>query len=681
MNDMYSFKGIIIGLLSLLVLSVGCKRKEATWDVDNTAPLFRSNLTLNDVDNDFLKQTSSDSSYSLVYDNLIFDSRLYDIETPDTSILTSFNLQRLKLLDNAIENYITLGQINPSFNLFNGQTLTLPATSQSNLPPQAIDASEFFETATFNKGFLDITITNELPITLTKLDFELQNQADNSNVASGVFLNLTTNNSETKSIDLAGRTINKGLLGIINLIETAASSGAVLVDVSKGIKISLSLRDLEPQSATAAFPNQTVVDRDESLVIEMDGPELKTFKVASGNLSIEVESTIQEDMTLDFRIPSATINGNSLKRVVKFPGAKPGQSWKETEVVDLTGYTLDLRGENPTVRDTFNTFHQILKILLDSSGRKVTITLDDSINVSYRLEVLQPEYSVGYMGQTANPSVGRTAFELFKGLSGSANVSNFKTTLIAKNSIGVDGTIKVNKLEGENIFGNTNEALTSSIFDNPIVINKPSFLSRIPAETEIELNAGNSTINDFIGNFPQWIDYDIEVGTNPNGNVSAWRDFVFDDSRLQLYLRLESDANFALGNLILRDTQAVNFGNVDDYKRLKQAFLLFRIENQFPVGAEIELTLLDQNQNFLTTLDIKDENNSIAASSGLVQGQTGAISHIEIGLGKEKIKYLANAKFIKIKTNLTSLGSNVKIYNWQSLLVSCNVRFEYEAAL
>ena len=319
--------------------------------------------------------------------------------------------------------------------------------------------------------------------------------------------------------------------------------------------------------------------------------------------------------------------------------------------------------------------------MLDSSGRKVTITLDDSINVSYRLEVLQPEYSVGYMGQTANPSVGRTAFELFKGLSGSANVSNFKTTLIAKNSIGVDGTIKVNKLEGENIFGNTNEALTSSIFDNPIVINKPSFLSRIPAETEIELNAGNSTINDFIGNFPQWIDYDIEVGTNPNGNVSAWRDFVFDDSRLQLYLRLESDANFALGNLILRDTQAVNFGNVDDYKRLKQAFLLFRIENQFPVGAEIELTLLDQNQNFLTTLDIKDENNSIAASSGLVQGQTGAISHIEIGLGKEKIKYLANAKFIKIKTNLTSLGSNVKIYNWQSLLVSCNVRFEYEAAL
>jgi len=82
---------VIVGLLMVFVLlSTSCKRKETTWDVDNSAPLFRSELSLNDVSNDILKQTSLDSSYSLVYDNLIFDSRLYDIQTPDTSILTSF---------------------------------------------------------------------------------------------------------------------------------------------------------------------------------------------------------------------------------------------------------------------------------------------------------------------------------------------------------------------------------------------------------------------------------------------------------------------------------------------------------------------------------------------------------------------------------------------------------------
>jgi len=312
---------------------------------------------------------------------------------------------------------------------------------------------------------------------------------------------------------------------------------------------------------------------------------------------------------------------------------------------------------------------------------KVKITLNDSIRVSYRLEVLKPEYSVGYMGQTINPSVGRAPFDLFKGVSGSANVSNFKTTLIAKNSIGVDGTIKINKINGDNIFGNTNEKLTSSLFNNPIVINKPSFLSRAAVETEVELNGGNSSINTFIGNFPQWINYDISVITNPNGNLSAWRDHVYEDSRLQLYLRLESDANFALNNIVLRDTQSVNFGNIDDYNRLKQAFLLFDIENQFPVGAELEIALLDQNYSILTSLDVKDGKNIIAGSVGLQQGQKGVNSRMEIGLGSDKVKHLAQAKFIEIRTKLRSPGSNVKIYNWQRFLIRCNVRFEYEAAL
>jgi uncharacterized lipoprotein YajG len=96
-------------ILLFILVFVACKRKETTWDIDNTAPLFRSELSLNDVTSSFLTKTSADSSYNLVYENLIFDSKLYDLKTPDTSITTSFNLQRLKLLDNNLENYVNLG--------------------------------------------------------------------------------------------------------------------------------------------------------------------------------------------------------------------------------------------------------------------------------------------------------------------------------------------------------------------------------------------------------------------------------------------------------------------------------------------------------------------------------------------------------------------------------------------
>ena len=668
-------------ILLFILVFVACKRKETTWDIDNTAPLFRSELSLNDVTSSFLTKTSADSSYNLVYENLIFDSKLYDLKTPDTSITTSFNLQRLKLLDNNLENYVTLGQINPTFNLLNGQTLNIPAASQSNLPPQSIDASEFFETATFNKGFLDITITNELPVTLDKLDFELQNQSDMSVIARDVFINLGPNSSETKSISLAGKTVNKGLLGLINLIETAASSGPVQIDASKGIRLTISVREMEPQSAIAAFPNQNVVDQDEGLVLDMGGPEIKTFNVASGRLLIEVESTIQENMTMDFQIPSAELNGVPLKRIVKMAGAAPGSSNKKTEIVDMTGYLLDFRGKNPNVTDTVNTFHQILKVSLDSSGRKVKITLNDSIRISYRIEVLRPNFAVGYLGQTNNPSKGRSAFDIFKGVSGSANVGNFTTTLIARNTIGVQGQIKINQLSGENVFTKTSVPLTSTLFNNPQNINYPTFLSTSAAETTIALTQGNSNINNFIGNFPQWIDYDIDVTTNPNGNTSAWRDFLYADSRLQLYLRLESDANFNISGLELRDTQSVNFGNVEDYKRLKKAFFLFDLENQFPIRAELEMALLDAAGNVLTNIDVENGLNTIKGSPNLQFNTLGTQSKLIFGLGKDKMKYLANGKFIAIKIKLLSTGGTTKIYNWQKIKMGCNLRFEYEASI
>ncbi len=646
--------------------------------MDNTIPLFNTTLSLNNVNNNFLQSNSLDSSYELIYDNLIFDSKLYNIQTPDTGITTSFNLQRLKLLDRNITNYITLGQINPSFNFLNGQTLQIPATSQSNLAPQQIDASAFFETATFNKGFLDITITNELPVNLKTLEFELQNEVDNSVVISDIFTNLGPNQQETKSVDLTNKTINKALLGVIKLIETDPSSAPVTINTAKGVKINIAVRELEPRSAVAAFPNQTVVDQDEGLVLDMGGPEIKTFKVASGRLLIDIESTIQENMTMDFQIPSATLNGVPLAKIVKLDGAPAGSVRKTNTIVDMTGYLLDFRGVNPNVTDTVNTFHQILRVMLDSSGRKVKITLNDSIRISYRLETLNPEYAVGYLGQTNDNNIGKQAFDLFKGISGAASVSNFKTTLIARNTIGVGGQITINSLEGLNIFSNTTVPLTSTIINTPIAINKPAFLSRTPAETTIELNDLNSNISNFIGNFPQYLNYNIQIATNPFGNQGMWQDFIYSDSKLQLFLRLQNNGNIGVSNLILRDTQNINFSNAQELNNFKEVYLIINAQNQFPVEASVEIDLLDAGYNLLTTIDQNGGPNTIKAEPNPSYGKIGVNSKLKIGLNRNQITHLPAAKYAIIRTKLNSPGGSIKLYNWQKINVKCNLQFVYE---
>lgn len=63
---------------------------------------------------------------------------------------------------------------------------------------------------------------------------------------------------------------------------------------------------LHPRYAVAAFPTQNVIDQNEGLTVFMGGAEVKYFKAKAGHLKIHLASTIQEDMTMLFEIPSAT---------------------------------------------------------------------------------------------------------------------------------------------------------------------------------------------------------------------------------------------------------------------------------------------------------------------------------------------------------------------------------------
>ena len=251
-------------------------------------------LFLNDVDTKYLKYGVSDSGYRLEYENTLYSYKINDLQVSDTGIDASFNLRKLRLNDQVINNTVTLGEINPLFKVLDGQTTDIPAQQQSDLEPTDIDASEFFETATLDTGYLDIGITNDLPVNIQLIVFELRNSDDNTLVASDSFKNIVKNGgSETKTIDLAGKTVTKNLKGVIKRLETEASGGPVLIEANKGLTVTLGVRNLRPSYAIAAFPSQDVIDQDEGLTLDMNGAEIKYFKVRSGRLRIKVISTIQ----------------------------------------------------------------------------------------------------------------------------------------------------------------------------------------------------------------------------------------------------------------------------------------------------------------------------------------------------------------------------------------------------
>lgn len=672
-----------LAFVLVITLFVGCKRKQARWDVKGAVPLFNSNLSLNNIDNSRLVNNFSDSSYNLIYDELIYTATLAQMKTPDTSINTGFTLQRLKLADRSINQSITLGQINPLFRLLDGQTADVPAQDQSDLSPVDIDASAFFETATLDSGFLDVKLENQLPVNVSLLVFQIINANDLSEVALDSFTNINVNASVTRTINLRNKTVNKALKGVIKRLVTQASSGPVLINANKGVNVTLTVRNLRPRSAIAAFPDQTVINQDQALSMDMQGAQIKYFKVKEGNLHIKLQSTIQENMTMFFSVPSATLNGVPLQKTVVLPGVAPGTSETHEEIINMAGYLFDFRGKDPDVKDTVNTFHQILIVKLDSSGRKLKITLDDSIRILYSVSELIPEYAIGYLGKTLNATGPSTSpFQLFKGVDGNLNLKNFTASVLIRNYVGAQGRVLVKNMEAENIFNGKKQALSATPLNSSIFIGPPPFQRDAYTEKNILMDQNNSNIKSFVEVLPQLIHYDMDVETNPNGNVSNYNDFVFDNSRLEVFLRLETPANFGITGLTLRDTQPLNIGDLHNDKRLKSATLFIDVENGYPFEVGLELSFMDHNFRLLGTADIQN-NQTILPGKVDAQGQplANTKTRMVIQVPKDKISMLQDAESVLIKASVKGDGTNRKIYNTYKLKISTNGEFEYEANL
>lgn len=668
-------------VLGLFLLVSSCKRNPVSWDVDQTVPLFHSSFSLNDIDTKYLKYGVSDTGYRLEYENLLYSYRINDLQVSDTGIDASFNLRKLRLNDQEINNTVTLGQINPLFNLLNGQKADIPAQEQSDLEPTDIDASDFFETATLDTGYLDISITNDLPVNINLIVFELRNSNDNTLVASDSFRNIPKGGGKAvKTIDLAGKTVTKNLKGSIKRLETEASGGPVLIEADKGLTVTLGVRNLRPSYAVAAFPTQDVIDQDEGLTLDMNGAEIKYFKVRSGRLRIKVVSTIQEDMSMVLSLPGTTKDGKAFYQELSLPGpAGVGVATTE-QIYDMTGYTLDFRGKNPDVTDTVNTFHQILRVTLDSSGRKLAVGLNDSIRLEYRLEGMKPEYAIGYLGNTlSRTGLDTTNFDLFKGLDGDLTFKDVKLDFIFRNSIGAEGRLKLHHLKGQNIFNGRSEILDADPLKDYVLVGKPEFKRDAFTETSFSLGTSNSNIKEFLEVLPQKLEYDLETEVSPGGNINNYQDFVFDNSRMDVIMRLDVPISFAFGGLTLRDTQAVNFAELGDMTRVKSATLFLDMTNYFPLDFDLDFQLFDKNFNSLGYFDISPD-------GGVARGNYDANGFVvqpsetplRIKLPREKVGALVKTQYIGIVMKVKGTGQMQKIYGNSKLDMRAKVQFEYE---
>lgn len=684
-------------IVAVMLISDACKRgiiKSPSWETEILLPIAFGNLGIEHLVGDTLIRENIDQSVSLVYRNPIYKLNLTDqqIQIPDTSLKSKVTLDSIYLPNRTMNYKITLGQLARADQgttgalilALHGFTAAIPPVNNLSSTDQEIDATEFFESAELDSGYLDLQVANGFEVDITDVIFRMKNKTNGFVIFQDTFALIPKGGQVSASYYIGGMTVEGTLLGdIVNLSSPGSGGNGVPIDTNDAITLSLTARDLKVHAATAIFPAQNLVNIKNEVTYNMGGPEFTMMKIRSGSLIVKAFNTIEDSLLLRYKIPRAyDPMGQSIDFKSSVAPAPVGGSTQFSKTIDLSGYTIDLTGKN---FNKVNTFYNEFKASIDSSGKIISISLDDSISVFYGLVDIIPEYLKGYVGQHAF-SVGPEAagFNLFKHLfSGTLDIEQLSVDFSLYNTIGAEGAITLNSLVAESASTGSSLALTAPFIGNQMAINRAFENPFMPGRTTIHLDESNSNIRNLISTLPNKLVYDIDLEINPNGNYFNYQDFVGFDDYLEVALDLEIPLSFVANNLLLIDTVDFSIGaEKSSQTSITSGTFSFIADNGYPLGAGLQVYFLNPGGQITDSLFTTEQTllpAEIDPNTCLVTQQVR--SKFETVFDQQRINQLKDATqaIVKVKFDSPSINNCpfLKIYSDYRLKFKLTGRMAY----
>jgi hypothetical protein len=135
------------------------------------------------------------------------------------------------------------------------------------------------------------------------------------------------------------------------------------------------------------------------------------------------------------------------------------------------------------------------------------------------------------------------------------------------------------------------------------------------AENSYTLNTTNSNIDLFIENLPDAIAYDMDVETNPLGDVSNGNDFFYHESTLTADLDVDIPLRLIASGLALSRKTTVDLDGTLENHAFQYGTLHLFAENGFPFSAQVALEIVGTDDTVLATL---------SPGGTIASGQTGS---------------------------------------------------------
>lgn len=349
-------------------------------------------------------------------------------------------------------------------------------------------------------------------------------------------------------------------------------------------------------------------------VFDLDEVLLKKIRAKEGLISILVQNPVNTTTHFEIELPSATLSGVPLKKTlsVSAKGSKTVQ-------IDVSGYDIDLRGSSAV---SFNSLPSKLKVLTDAAGPTVTLTNLDTTKLTINLSDIKVDYAQGYFGQYQVSDSYSFDTDIFKeNISGMIDLPALSLEFLISNGIKAMAHANIKSASNSNSTTGVTVPLISSQLDNNFTIQNAtgSWATLQPYTKSILFDENNSNIEAVIENLGNLTQVSYEMQLNPFGNISGGFDEFFPNSSLDIYAKLNMPLSIGLFDFKLKDTFNFSLSQNLEKTHIESGFLHLKLENAFPMEAQIQVNLLGENNEIIASFD---DLNTIQSS---VYGQLNAL--------------------------------------------------------
>lgn len=412
-------------------------------------------------------------------------------------------------------------------------------------------------------------------------------------------------------------------------------------------------------------PGATLISKTETNKFDFGDADISHCIVNKGNIKIRCENPIDEDILVNYEIPSATKNGNIFSISVVVPPLSIGNNIYETSF-NIDGYSLDLTAASSSINKLITKY--TIKTL--PSGDTTLFTPTDTLKVDLLFEELEIAFIKGYFGRTSLETENDTAsIDIFSIIqSGSLNMEDIFAKIIIENGLGIDAQMLLKSFTAKNTQSGNSLALNDPIIGKNINVSRAVFNGFntcnpvTPSISEIDLS--NSNLLNLLELFPDELIYSVGFVFNPMGNISAGNDFMHHSKTLSANLYAEIPLAFKANNFVLADYTDVSIsGDSTLIERECEGNLKIYADNMFPFDASLQLYLLNEN------LEIQD---SVFSDYPIIQAatdfsgtkiQSPKKSIIKVPINPDKIRLLYKTKKAYVKLIFHTANSNfIKVY-------------------